>query len=104
MQSSTQRQATLYMVLQRHGFTDSIVQDVHLRPHAQLPSADACAPAVDVARALRTAAALVLCSSEAAGLLNGRKASLPNPGTCNCLKETYWHLDVVLKASILSSP
>ena len=36
---------------------------------AQLASPGAGAPAVDVARALRTAAALVLCNSEAAGLL-----------------------------------
>ena len=38
-------------------------------PNVQLASAGALAPAVDVAKALRTAAALVLCSSEAAGLL-----------------------------------
>ena len=59
-----------------------------LLPDAQLASAGAAAPAVDVANALRTAAALLLCNSEAAGLLYGLKTSPANPGTCSCLRHT----------------
>ena len=55
---------------------------------AQVASAGAEAPAVDVARALRTAAARVLCNSEAAGLLYDRRTSPPKPGTYSCLRHT----------------
>lgn len=56
---------------------------------AHVTSAEVFAPAVDVVRALRTAAALVLCSSEAAGRLYVRNTSPPNPGTCSCLQHMY---------------
>ena len=58
------------------------------RLDAQVASAGAEAPAVDVARALRTAAARVLCNSEAAGLLYDRNTSPPKPGTYSCLPHT----------------